>query len=371
MTNPAPPEHPRHAKLNSIQVLRAVAAIIVAYNHSIDLEVKYSHSFQESLYHLHKFGSFGVDLFFVISGFVISYSADKYTGIRDSGKFLLHRFKRINPTYYAALLPILLIRLYFWKIQHQPWSVIPRTEFLKSIVLLPIFDPFRTTEPIMPQAWIMSQAWTLSFEWLFYLLFFILIATRVKQKQGLLCAIILLLVFVGMPFWNSDSDIRLRYITDPLLLEFLSGVILYRCYDKLNLRKSYAWALLGIGITICMIEIVNGYGTVNEATETGNAALRVLLWGIPAAIIVGATVFLEKNNVRSFTRPKKWLLLLGNASYSIYLIQELVFTICRHLYAHFGFFMPADLAIGMHLLLVIGLGILFYSKIERSLLRLI
>ena len=84
MTKPGFTDHRHRTKLNSIQVLRAVAATLVAYAHSIDLQSSYSHSFQESFFDWGNFGAFGVDLFFVISGFIISYSAERYTGIRPS-----------------------------------------------------------------------------------------------------------------------------------------------------------------------------------------------------------------------------------------------------------------------------------------------
>ena len=51
--------------------------------------------------------------------------------------------------------------------------------------------------------------------------------------------------------------------------------------------------------------------------------------------------------------------------------QDLVYIGCRHVYDHTGFFLPADLAIWIQLLVAIGFGLLFYAKIERSLLRLI
>src|SRR5258707_13134028 len=101
-------------QLTSLQFLRATAAILVAYAHSIDLQMIYASSIQQNFYYLQNFGAFGVDLFFVISGFIISYSAERYKGARDASAFLIHRFKRINPVYYIATLLFIAISLHSW-----------------------------------------------------------------------------------------------------------------------------------------------------------------------------------------------------------------------------------------------------------------
>ena len=358
---------PQQAKLSSIQALRGIAAILVAYAHSIDLQENYSHSLQQSFFHWEDFGAFGVDLFFIISGFIICYSADKYTGIPAGGRFLVHRFRRINPTYYAATLPLLLLRVYHWKIQHEPSAFIPCSELIKTLTLLPFGDHKYWVNTLLP------IAWTLSFEWLFYLIFFVTIVTRVKQKQILLWIITATLVITGY-IHGPWKDFRLSFLTNPIFLEFILGSILYQCYRKIPLARGYAWLLLGTGIAFCLGEIIIGYGDISDKNKTINGSLsaeRVLLWGIPAACIVAGSLFLEKKGVPAFVRPKRWILLLGNASYSIYLTQELTYLALKRLYAATGFFLPADLAVVLQLLLATLVGILFYAKIERSLLRLI
>jgi peptidoglycan/LPS O-acetylase OafA/YrhL len=78
-------------KLGSIQFLRAIAAILVLYAHSIDLQMGYSHSFQQDFFYWQNFGAFGVDIFFVISSFIISYSAGSYKGVREVGGLIFYR----------------------------------------------------------------------------------------------------------------------------------------------------------------------------------------------------------------------------------------------------------------------------------------
>ena len=98
-------------KLNSIQFLRAVAALLVVYEHSMDVLVNYGVSWQQNFYHLNGFGCIGVDLFFVISGFIITYVASKYRGFDEGMQFLEKRFWRINPIYYIATIFCLIVAL--------------------------------------------------------------------------------------------------------------------------------------------------------------------------------------------------------------------------------------------------------------------
>jgi exopolysaccharide production protein ExoZ len=80
-------------KLNSIQYLRAIASILVVYCHAIDIQVYFGISRQQNFYYLQNFGAIGVDLFFVISGFIITYvSRNVLADIPSTKIFLQKRF---------------------------------------------------------------------------------------------------------------------------------------------------------------------------------------------------------------------------------------------------------------------------------------
>ncbi len=162
--------------LKSIQMLRGLAALLVVYTHSVAQMAIFAPSWQLRTPAFISMATFGDDLFFVISGFIIYHSAERLNGPSAALSFLWHRFRRINPAYCAAVL----LTVTTWipsLLRHQRPPVSGR-QLLSWTVVLPLpGDPARA----------ISQTWTLSFEWFFYLLFFLLILLHVKKKAGILC----------------------------------------------------------------------------------------------------------------------------------------------------------------------------------------
>ena len=354
-------------KLNAIQFLRALAAILVAYAHSIDLQMRYAHSFQQDFFYLQNFGAFGVDIFFVISGFIIPYSAGSYEGAREGRLFFFKRFRRVNPVYYLSTLLFIGTMIHGILIKKIP--LFPFPVIVKSVFLLPFFDSKSFITPIL------FPAWTLSFEWLFYLLFLLTILLRTRHKERMLLLLITGLVAAGLLFKGfTDLDYRLRFMTSPILLEFLLGVCLYWCSVKIKVPKKLAFALLLAGICICVYEIVRGFGEISEAVSIIDGQLsltRFILWGIPAGLLVAGCIFLEKAHSLSRIWNNSLTTLLGDASYSIYLVNYTIYALCGTVYNRVGFFLNPDLAILLQFLVAIMGGLIFYRLVEKPLLQLL
>lgn len=352
-------------KLGSIQFLRAVAALLVVYFHSIDFQRKLAHSFQQDFLHWANFGAIGVDIFFVISGFIISYSAGSYKGGREGVIFLVRRFKRVNFIYYLATLVMVGVLIHAVLMMGVPLITFPI--ILKSIFLLPLLDH---TE-FVPH--ILRQAWTLSFEWFFYLLFSLAIFTRTRSKERFLVLLIMALVVTGFLFNGfKGSDYRLIFMTNPILLEFLLGVCLYWCYVNVRVSKKMTFVLLAAGGCICLYRIVHGFGKIwlSEDTEDGSLSfVRFIRWGIPAGLLVAGCIFLEKAGSLHSIWNNPLTTYLGNASYSIYLTHMTIYLLCSSVYRRTGYYPNPDLAIWLQALLAITGGIIFYQLGELPLLR--
>jgi len=355
-------------KLSSIQSLRAIAVLLVVYTHSIDLQMQFAVSRQQQFFHLQDFGAIGVDLFFVISGFIITFIGNKYIGAEQGFHFLVKRFWRINPAYYLA-------SLLYWGIYTIQSRLIPEevqmsfqttlNALYETLLIIPVSGYYPPSAPLL------YIGWSLSFEWLFYLLFLLLIVSRVKYKAVSLVFIITGLVILG--YFMRVLDYRLIFITNPIMLEFLLGVMICWIYLRVkSLPHIVAMLLLLLGIAGYVALILTGFGIISELEQvlSSNASMRrFLLWGLPSAALAAGCIFLEGNKVFNYIINNRWMQLMGDASYSIYLVHLSVFSLLTIIYYRIGFFMPADLAVMLQVLIGATAGIGFYVLVERPLLK--
>jgi len=355
-------------KLNSIQCLRAVAALLVVYVHSIDLQMGFSVSKQQNFFHLQNFGAIGVDLFFVISGFIITFVANKYTGQEQGIYFLVKRFRRINPVYYIASILYFVVLVLPIIIEGKAADIsVDNTigSLIDTILILPAGGHIFSYSPML------MIGWSLAFEWLFYILFFFLIVSKTKNKALFFGLFITGLVSLG--YLLKVPDLRYIFITNPIILEFLLGVIICQLYLKGPRTPNWvALTCLLLGIASYLLLIIIGFGWLSEfaAVLTGVLSMkRFLLWGIPSAVIAFGCIFLERNNKFTSLWNNKWILLSGDASYSIYLVHLTVFELFRMLYKESGFFMPADLSIIVQVAVATIISIGFYKWIEQPMIN--
>lgn len=355
-------------KLNSIQFLRAIAALLVVYVHSIDLQMGFGVSKQQNFFYLQNFGAIGVDLFFVISGFIITYVANKYTGIEQGFQFLNKRFKRINPVYYiASLLFFAISILHLWVTKKAVliyWDA-KISSFFDTILIVPVSDSFLKFSPLL------IIGWSLAFEWLFYIIFFLLIISKIRNKELFFGLFIGILVTMG--YLLKIPDLRYIFVTNPIMLEFLIGIIICRLYLKFSQIPTWiSVTTLTIGISSYILLIIFGFGSLSElmAVLSGQLSMkRFLLWGIPSAFIAFGCIFLEKNNRVTKVWNNKWILLAGDASYSIYLMHLTTFSLFTILYEKVGFFIPADLAVIVQVVVATIISIGFYKWVEKPLIQ--
>ncbi len=294
--SPAPSEkRASGGRLVSVQHLRAAAAIsVVGYHISqwtgANIEVARA----------------GVDVFFVISGFIMW----RIAGSREERpvRFLWRRASRILPPYWAATLLLLGIAT-IWP-AFLP-KVQPRTaHVLLSLALLPHLNPVGQPFPLL------APGWTLCYEAGFYLVFAAALLAPRQRRPAILFAVAIALIVIGL----SLADPVYVLGANPIVLEFLFGVWIGRAAEAGRLPGptwSSALALLGAVILIV-------YGVLQWRDETW----RFLTWGVPAAAIVAGAVGLD----RAASGPRwRMLTVLGDASYSIYLFHTIAVAAIAHL----------------------------------------
>ncbi|MGH7043937.1 MAG: acyltransferase family protein, partial [Acetobacteraceae bacterium] len=302
----APPLPARPARrLASIQCLRALAAAVVVLVHMRVFEPKYDPGLVLAP-HVLDFGQLGVDLFFVISGFIMTTITVREFGRQGAARrFLAQRFLRIYPIYWVFALAVLAVFLV-----HPGWvnSQHGRPDIVRSFLLLP--------QQNLP---LLLVAWTLTFEMFFYLVFAVLIGCVRRQVLGW--------VLIGWAVVTAGANLLLApnattpvldVMASPLILEFLGGCAVALAARSLRGRTA-GWVLTIFGIAELL-------GAVLWLSHLGrgfppNGWLRVALFGSGSVLVVAGAVRLEEAGVRLFPAS---LVALGDASYSLYLSHVLV-----------------------------------------------
>ena len=223
-------------KIQNIQALRGVAVLSVVFFHLLMIERKYGGS-KTILPEFFQFGMFGVDLFFVISGFVMfTVTRGRFQIPKHALRFLYHRVARIYPTYwvYSVLVLIVFLLKPTWVNNSQGNQV----NILSSFLLLP-----SQTLPLV------MVGWTLIHEMYFYLVFFIIFL--LISERHLVYAIFIWGICVALLNLNAESSSpALAIISHPLTFEFLGGCILASIYYKkeIKIKNSILLVLAGLSL---------------------------------------------------------------------------------------------------------------------------
>lgn len=296
----------------SLQVLRAVAAISVVCHHVLRaVTIKLPKEFPNLdipvpavLQHprLIELGSFGVDLFFVLSGFLMVYISEPYrTGRQTIGHFIVHRIIRIWPLYVLATLAALAPSI--MNAAHSGTRVYDLQDFrLLGLVFVPSFDTQGLLQPIL------GVGWTLQYEALFYLCFAV---TLLFLRQYLLLGLTGLLTVLYL-FGSAlpSTSVAGAFLSNGIIFEFLYGAaIASTLLSGRTIPQKYGVVALTVGVVAL-------FACVGVSDES---PYRLFARGIPAALMLIGMISLE----RAVAWPTV-LLRLGDASYSIYLVQILV-----------------------------------------------
>jgi exopolysaccharide production protein ExoZ len=331
-----------------IQILRGIAATLVVLHHSLEESLAVSPHIWPNW--AISFGASGVDIFFVISGFIIycvTYGQESRTQ-QSAISFLIKRFIRIFPLYWICLF----VTLALWGsgvfYRNLP---VDGNIFACSLFLLPC------------DKLIVYVSWTLVYELYFYYLFAITFCFRNARASILATTLIIVSgIFVGQML--PEGAIK-HFLTNPIALEFCFGLVISYFIHSPVFRGAwvrYLWLPGFVLIAVAAFLMENPHDRTNGPAN----AVRFLVWGVPAVLVTLS--FIQTRFVSATVN--RILVPVGNASYSIYLTHPMTMIV-------FAFLMKHHVLGATHIPIVLPLvvvtavafGLLAHYLVERPILN--
>jgi exopolysaccharide production protein ExoZ len=299
-------------------------------------------------------GYHGVDFFFVLSGFIITYAHwNDIDHPQAIGRYGWRRFSRVIPAYWAVTTLLLVIYLSFPSLgkpsYHDPVVIVT------SYLLLPM--------PDMP---VLGVAWTLRFEAIFYVLFAVLILNR---RIGIgVFAVWFVAVAFALPF---QLGFPASFFLSELNAQFLMGMMICIMLKRLRPWRPELLAATGVALLVAFYGLEARYAPAFEGNGLAYAVRDTyghFAYGIAAAVTILGLAQLELSRKVTIPAP---LLQLGRASYSLYLIHGFCLSLTATVLFRLGGvtrFGLAPVAVALAASALAG-GLLFHAGVERPILR--
>lgn len=322
--------------LNSIQALRVLAAWLVVLHHCMQIFFNFEVS-GIIAGALSRYGAIGVDLFFVISGFVI-YNAVESKKV-SPGMFALHRLARIVPAYWVFTLLTAVTLVYL------P-GVVPFTEYapvflLKSLLFIPGQNPSGI-------GWfpLLTVGWTLNYEMVFYVIFFL----GLFFSRGLIFFALIAGVYL-LQGWVYKLGGEFVFYGNNIMFEFVFGILICVIYRR-------GWLAI-VNPYVALLMIMSSVFFIGSSSGVTHDPIR---FGVPCAILLMAALSQEKYFPESGLIQR-----LGDWSYSTYLSHVLV--ICFVFKFSQAFETEFWLCLIVIFLIVMVISFLSYEFLERPIIR--
>jgi peptidoglycan/LPS O-acetylase OafA/YrhL len=345
---------PKPERLDALNGVRGVAAVGIVLFHVVHTKVPVFpqwHPLAWFLGTLFERGHLGVDLFFVLSGFVLAHThleSIRPLDLRGYGRFLRKRVARTYPAYLASLLLLCLLILAIRSNGGSAWQHLTATTVVTNVFLL---QQWRNIPSID------SPAWALSALYGAYLAFPVIAAGVRRMRSTAACAAgvvsVMGVLLAGIAVVPQDS----RFLR--ICCEFVAGCLLYKVYLALPRSPRWGWlttaTLLVFAVTIFLAPAL-GHPRVAD------------VWIRPLVVPLVLGLALGGGSVaRSLARP--WALSLGAVSFSLFLTHAIVLQ-------GLGFLLPArefadaGAATRLGLLVIYGaataaVAIVTYRLVER------
>ena len=272
-------------RINILDSLRGIASFAVMWYH-----LAHASSYLETGTYLDTsgaFGKYGVQMFFVISGFILPYAlySRKYR-VRDYGTFVLKRVIRLDPPYLATILGVLLLSYIS--------SFIPGWGGHSDVDWIQIVGHLAYLNAFLGHDWLVSVFWTLAIEFQFYLLIALVFPLLAHSHQWVRYATLALLCGISVFFDHTGPTSFRPFLFQHIFLFGMGMAVFWKFVNLIN------WSSLVICTLLCAL----GTWTTLGVEETVAGILSVI-------IISGFSDF----------KAGRLLTYLGTISYSLYLVH--------------------------------------------------
>lgn len=322
-------------QLGSLQIGRAVAALAVVGHHTALSVRDFIGPLPDSVQSALELGWAGVDFFFVLSGFIIYHSTYKREkGWQSARRYAAQRMIRVYTPYLTIGICVALGYLAVGGSNSRDWGM------FASISLLPADRP-----PAL------SVAWTLQREIVFYAIFAIgLFSGR------LIVALSIWTISILIGYYGAIGQEQPWFVLlAPINLEFIFGVIIAAAYTQGKLRNSRVPYFLG--------SLFLGLWIASAASRSNSVLL-----GLAIAAFMLPVVYKDSATPRRFHRHA---LLLGSASYALYLIHNPLISITTRIVLHYPWLARPWLAAVIGITSSVFIGIIYHLAFEKPATRLL
>lgn len=337
--------------IHSIQVLRALAAFMVAVHHvqpdAALLAEAAGVAFQRS--DLLPWMA-GVDIFFVVSGFIMVHASQDLFGREGAAKlFLKRRLARIVPLYWAMTSVFLLAAFAL------PGALNSDTPSLGQIVAAYLFWPVVSTQGLVQPVY--SLGWTLNYEMLFYVLF--AAGLLLPARWALPAVTLLVALLVTAESAAGPLALPFGFWGQPIVLEFAAGM-------GIALLRQHGLRLHGVvRILVAALGVAVLLAAADRPADEG--AWNMVLWHGSAAVLLVLAAACGRERPAP-PRPIAALAAVGDASYALYLVHPFVIRGLREVALRAGP-MPPLLYVALALAGAVVAALLLHHRFERPMTR--
>jgi exopolysaccharide production protein ExoZ len=335
--------------LVGIQYLRGLAALAVVVAHTSRMASFDKYFGREISGGFLNHGAMGVDLFFLISGFIIcmiSLRGPDMSPAMTGAVFAERRFTRIVPLMWLAILSYAALRL----LGRGTFFGAP---YLRALILFPAWD-------VQP-----NQIWTLRQEAIFYAIFAISFVVRRRKIWLLVCWAAMPVVYAALALPKDPSDFVgqfLRIVAHPVNIEFFTGFLIGILWHKTTAAISFSVSVSPFAIFLCyMVAIVAAGYALSLSSDSVSSTL---ISSIVCAPLLFAGIHIKPRDgpVDRFGR------VLGNSSYSIYLFHPHFVSAILGVWTWLARETPIAIVLVVTTLMATSLCIFVHFYIERPLL---